>query len=144
MGIVFYWNDRRMVGWRSPLLPDTLWGPELFLRNAMGGVSVEYEQFVVVDPEEGRMKRILNYEGLIITPMNLRRFPFDNQTLSCEYVTISHWRQLDSARHGSIPRGQTYFLKPVERSNEGKLIAIGTRIPPSARGAHCPPKYVWG
>ena len=57
MGIVLYWTDPRMVGWSSPILPPTLWGPELWLRNAMGGVSVELEQFVVFNAEEGRLKR---------------------------------------------------------------------------------------
>lgn len=69
MGVVLYWTDSRMVGWTSPVLPPTLWGPELYLRNAIDGVSVEYEQFVVANPDEGRMKRVINYEATIITPM---------------------------------------------------------------------------
>ena len=72
MGIVLYWTDPRMAGWSSPVLPSTLWGPELWLRNAMGGTNIEYEQFVVVDVAEGRMKRILNYEAEIIVPMVVR------------------------------------------------------------------------
>ena len=43
-------------GW----LHHTLWGPDLWLRNSVGGVDVEYEQFVVVGVEEGRLKRIIN------------------------------------------------------------------------------------
>ena len=88
MGIVLYWTDPRMVGWSSPILPPTLWGPELWLRNAMGGVSVELEQFVVFNAEEGRLKRVLNYEATIITPMNLESFPFDLQCLSPEWASI--------------------------------------------------------
>ena len=88
MGIVLYWTDPRMVGWSSPILPPTLWGPELWLRNAMGGVSVELEQFVVFNAEEGRLKRVLNYEATIITPMNMESFPFDLQCLSLEWASI--------------------------------------------------------
>jgi hypothetical protein len=62
MGVVLYWTDPRMIGWTSPVLPPTLWGPELYLRNALGGVQIEYEQFVVTNVQEGRMKRIINCE----------------------------------------------------------------------------------
>ena len=31
MGVVLYWTDPRMAGWDSPVLPPTLWGPELWL-----------------------------------------------------------------------------------------------------------------
>ena len=58
------------------------------LRNAMGGVSVELEQFVVFNAEEGRLKRVINYEAMIITPMNLESFPFDLQCLSPEWASI--------------------------------------------------------
>ena len=124
MGIVMYWTDPRMVGWSSPILPPTLWGPELWLRNAMGGVSIEYEQFVVFDVDEGRMKRILNYEATIITPMNLVNFPFDVQRLQPEWVSISHWRQLDGGRFGSLPHGQSYQLVPIRRKNEGAFLMM--------------------
>ena len=171
MGIVLYWTDPRMVGWTSPILPPTLWGPELWLRNAMGGVSVELEQFVVFNAEEGRLKRVLNYEATIITPMNLESFPFDLQCLSPEWasiwvadvvlacavpprhvpwrwlspdpscsdggyrahrtqcfcipqVSISHWRQLDGSRFGSLPHGQSYKLVPIHRKNEGAFLMM--------------------
>lgn len=93
MGVVLYWTDPRMAGWSSPILPPTLWGPELVLRNAIGGVSIEYEQFAVVGMAEGRLKRVLNYEASVIMPMCLKSFPFDCQTLSPEWVSISHWRR---------------------------------------------------
>lgn len=124
MGIVLYWTDPRMVGWTSPLLPPTLWGPELYLKNAIGGVQIEYEQFVVTDVTEGRMKRICNYEATVMVPMELHHFPFDHQVIAPEWVSISHWRQFDQARYGSLPRGQSYRLEPVERANEGKLLLM--------------------
>ena len=32
IGVVFYWTDPRMKGFTSPLLPPTLWGPELYFK----------------------------------------------------------------------------------------------------------------
>ena len=124
MGVVLYWTDPRMVGWTSPILPPTIWGPELWLKNQTDGVSVEYEQFVVTDPSQGRMKRILNFESLIIMPMDLQNFPFDIQTLAPEWVSISHWRQLDGSRAGSLPQGQSYHLVPVWREGEGQPVTM--------------------
>ena len=92
MGVVFYWTDSRMVGWTSPILPATLWGPEVYLRNAIGGSVKEYEQFVVCDAARGRLKRIINFEAVVSTPMALKQFPFDVQQLVPEFVSISHWR----------------------------------------------------
>ena len=102
IGMIFYWTDPRMAGYTSPILPGTLWGPELFFGNCVGGVHCNYEQFVVSGPEEGRLKRIINYECTVQCSMDLRRFPFDWQVLCPTLVTISHWRQLDCARGGSI------------------------------------------
>ena len=124
MGIVLYWTDPRMVGWTSPILPPTIWGPEVWLKNQTGGVTVEYEQFAVTDATEGRMKRIVNFESLIIMPMDLRNFPFDIQTLAPEWVSISHWRQLDGSRGGSLPMGQSYHLRPVWRETEGEPVTM--------------------
>ena len=132
MGIVLYWTDPRMIGWTSPLLPPTLWGPELYLKNAIGGTSIEYEQFVVTGVEDGRMKRIVNYEATIIAPMDLHCFPFDVQVISPEWVSISHWRQLDGSRYGSRPQGQSYSLQPVvDGGMEGDVLQMffGGAIP---------------
>ena len=124
MGVVLYWTDPRMIGWTSPILPPTLWGPELFLKNAIGGADLEYEQFVVTDKKEGRMKRIINYEATIMVPMELRTFPFDMQSIAPEWVSISHWRQLDQNRYGSLPHGQSYRLAPVDRAGEGNPLLM--------------------
>ena len=131
LGIALYWTDARMVGYEHPILPPTLWGPELLLRNAMGGVSMDYEQFVVLDSADGSMKRIINYEATVNMPMDLHTFPFDVQTLQCEWVSISHWRQLDGSRFGSLPKGQSYILKPVWRQTQGQFLTtfFDGRIP---------------
>ena len=54
--------------------------------------------------------------------MELHDFPFDVQQLRIYLETISHWRQLDSARWGSSPRGYSYVLQPVSRPSEGRLM----------------------
>ena len=102
LGVVMYWTDPRMAGYTSPILPGTLWGPELFFSNCVGSVQCNYELFAVCDPDEGRLKRIIIYECVMQCSMDLRRFPFDWQVLCPTLVTISHWRQLDCARGGSI------------------------------------------
>ena len=119
IGMIFYWTDPRMAGYTSPILPGTLWGPELFFGNCVGGVHCNYEQFVVSGPDEGRLKRIINYECTVQCSMDLRRFPFDWQVLCPTLVTISHWRQLDCARGGSISHGMMYKLVPLRRKDEG-------------------------
>ena len=122
--MIFYWTDPRMAGYTSPILPGTLWGPELFFGNCVGGVHCNYEQFVVSGPEEGRLKRIINYECTVQCSMDLRRFPFDWQVLCPTLVTISHWRQLNLARGGSIPHGMTYKLVPLRRKDEGVFMML--------------------
>ena len=118
LGVVMYWTDPRMAGYTSPILPGTLWGPELFFSNCVGSVQCNYELFVVEDPDEGRLKRIIIYECVMQCSMDLRRFPFDWQVLCPTLVTISHWRQLDCARGGSVPH-PTYRLVPLRRKDEG-------------------------
>ena len=124
IGMIFYWTDPRMAGYTSPILPGTLWGPELFFGNCVGGVHCNYEQFVVSGPDEGRLKRIINYECTVQCSMDLRRFPFDWQVLCPTLVTISHWRQLNLARGGSIPHGMTYKLVPLRRKDEGVFMML--------------------
>ena len=119
LGVVMYWTDPRMAGYTSPILPGTLWGPELFFSNCVGSVQCNYELFAVCDPDEGRLKRIIIYECVMQCSMDLRRFPFDWQVLCPTLVTISHWRQLDCARGGSISQGMTYKLVPLRRKDEG-------------------------
>ena len=125
-GIVLYWTDPRLVGFDEPLLPGDLWGPDVYLRNARGGVRKDCEQFAIVDTEEGRLKRILNFESTIMMPMDLSAFPYDLQVIRPELVCISHWSCAaangSGKRHGSSPAGQVYALRPVSRPREGKLM----------------------
>lgn len=124
VGCVFYWTDRRMIGHRSSIIPPTLWGPTLYLLNAVGGVREELEQFAVLDAAEGRLKRIVNYDTVVNVPMDLRHFPFDVQRVVVKFVSISHWRQADGTRHGSLPTSRSYVLRPVSRIGEGKLLML--------------------
>lgn len=121
-GVVLYWTDSRLAGFESAILPATLWGPDLYLRNGVGGVLKECEQFAVTDVAIGRLKRILNFEATIVLPMDLSAFPFDTQSVRPELVSISHWSQCAGPRFGSLAHGQSYTLHPVSRANEGRLI----------------------
>ena len=60
----------------------------------------------------------------ITCSQDLRQFPFDIQSISPEWVTISHWRQHDGTRYGSLPQGQSYRLQPVERKDEGNPLLM--------------------
>jgi hypothetical protein len=47
--------------------------------------------------------------------------------MGCLYATqvsISHWRQLDGSRFGSLPHGQSYELVPIHRKNEGAFLMM--------------------
>ena len=123
LGVVFYWTDSRLVGWKHPILPPTLWGPEMQMRGTVGPETKPVdEQFVLADASEGRLKRIVHYRGSIELNMELKAFPFDVQQLRIQLETISHWRQLDGTRRGSLPRGYSYIVQPVSRAEEGQLL----------------------
>jgi hypothetical protein len=49
----------------------------------------EYEQFVLADPAEGRLKRIVNYDAAADCPMKLKQFPFNHQIIEAHFVIIS-------------------------------------------------------
>ena len=66
IGMIFYWTDPRMAGYASPILPGTLWGPELFFGNCVGGVHCNYEQFVVYDALEATLVWTAHHELLVI------------------------------------------------------------------------------
>jgi uncharacterized Tic20 family protein len=123
-GVVFYWNDSRVAGADSPLLPKNLWGPEISIISAMGKIDCEYEQFAFLDRKAGRLKRIINYGVSVPFSMNLRDFPFDIQTLTVDIATISHWSLRDRSDHGSLPKGQSYSLTPVTAPGEGDFMVI--------------------
>lgn len=88
--VVFFWNDPRMAGFDSPLLPQDLWGPELVVKNSIGPVTQDCELFMVSNVADGRVKRIMNYESRVAMPMNLKEFPFDVQALTVEMISVSH------------------------------------------------------
>ena len=114
-----------MAGYTSPILPGTLWGPELFFGNCVGGVHCNYEQFVVSGPERGpassassvRVHGTMLY-GPAAIPVRLAG------PVPTTLVTISHWRQLNLARGGSIPHGMTYKLVPLRRKDEGVFMML--------------------
>lgn len=126
IGVVFYWHDPRLIGWEKFLLPPKLWGPELYLLNHNGSHEdiMEYEQFSLVDSKCGRLKRIVNYAAVVKTPMQLERFPYDIQTLTAHFVSISHWKQLCLHRYGSAPAGQIYTLSPVCMESDGAFFRL--------------------
>ena len=123
IGVVMHWTDPRISGWTDFLLPNSLWGPEVYLFNGIDCVP-EYEQFVLFRADDGRLKRIINYASTIKCEMNLKHFPFDSQTIEAHFVNISHWRTLDCTSYGSSPNTELYRLAPVEAPGEGNFFSL--------------------
>jgi len=123
VGVTLLWTDERLKGYDQFLLPGTLWGPELYLMNTVE-VKREYEQFALVDPLKGVLKRVINYDAIIDCPMDLTTFPFDVTTVEVRFVTTSHWRTLDQSHHGSSPSTELYRLSTATRPHEGAALQV--------------------
>ena len=123
IAITMYWTDHRLVGWKGDL-PPLLWGPILVLTNKFGGrdMLVFDEVFSLVS-EEGRIKRGVVYQGLIMNPMDLTTFPFDCDTMDLNLHSSSHWKCLDGSRANMVTMGQTYTLAKVSNPKEGACTA---------------------
>ena len=61
--------------------PDALWTPNLEWTNAAEPVKIQNEADLVVD-DDGRIHQRFRFVGKFAWPMDLRRFPFDRQTLT--------------------------------------------------------------
>ena len=60
---------------------DAIWTPNFEFGNAVEQVKVQNEAALVVD-DHGRVKQRFRFVGKFTSPMDLRRFPFDSQTLT--------------------------------------------------------------
>jgi hypothetical protein len=112
--VVFHWTDPRLVGWPAGKpLPPQLWGPRLFLVNALGDLEeVDGAGFTLVDASTGRLKRGRNYSGSVDNPMELRTFPFDMDNIKLDFLTASDFESLNGERTGSSD-GKTYRLRRI-------------------------------
>eukprot|EP01047_Picozoa_sp_COSAG01_P052080 COSAG01_NODE_5441_length_4262_cov_66.548883_2_plen_516_part_00 len=150
VALVMHWSDPRMVGWSGSVLPPTLWGPWPGLTNDIS-VTAEQAAFVLKEPDEGRLKRVVLYTGQASNPMDLRDFPMDVDSIDLDFVTSSHWKTWDRSLGGGRPKGISYRLRKT-RPDEGKWLRLGwcgsfdewtmhgvsTRLhelPPNANGA---------
>merc|ERR1711985_164227 len=95
VGIAYYWTDSRLKGWQDAPLPANLWGPRVWLFNALKDFDYIYQDFDLADPSTGRMKRYCRYMGSIDNQMDLQDFPFDVDTIDLTFRTASHWRSGD-------------------------------------------------
>ena len=113
--VVFEWNDTRLKG--LPIttndLPGDLWGPDMILENAQNDISIVYDSFVLLNADQGRLKRTITYHGHISTIMELVDFPYDTEIVGLKFISINNWRTLDGKRHGNDPVNQIYYLKAM-------------------------------
>lgn len=124
---VYYWTDRRLVGWSKPL-PAALWGPVLELTNAMDLKDDSDGEFTLVDADTGRLTRGRKTSGLVSMDPDmeeLRAFPFDLDQVPLVFGTWSSWKSLNGERSGTAPKGKTYRLRQVSNPLEGDWLSIG-------------------
>ena len=126
IALVWYWNDPRLAGWDEDVdLPDKLWGPHCLLVNSRLELTSEQTQFELVDAKTGRLKRGRMFHGPIDNDMNLADFPFDTDDVTVHWESVSHWMSKDGERTGSLAKGQSYQLYPIdETKGEGKLVGL--------------------
>eukprot|EP00933_Yihiella_yeosuensis_P039667 TRINITY_DN33785_c0_g1_i1.p1 TRINITY_DN33785_c0_g1~~TRINITY_DN33785_c0_g1_i1.p1 ORF type:complete len:392 (+),score=48.49 TRINITY_DN33785_c0_g1_i1:71-1246(+) len=123
IGIMFYWTDSRLVGWRGPL-PSKLWGPRCWFFNALNDLVEDEQDFELSDAAAGRMKRYCRYMGTVgFSEMLLQDFPFDVNEIDLVFRTASHWTSLDK-RKGDLASGKSYHLVPSTAAGEGPLFRL--------------------
>ena len=123
--VTFYWTDSRLAGWpEGAALPPALWGPKLWLSNALGDLKEADVQFMLVDRATGRLKRARNYAGTVDNPMELHNFPFDVDDIELQFRTYSAWETRDRQLYGVAPGAKTYRVRQVREPFEGKWLAL--------------------
>lgn len=122
LGVVLYWYDDRMIGWKDGAAPpNELWGPCLRLSNEIA-IAVTQVVFDLEQPRTGRMKRVLNYTGLVKLDMTLEAFPFDISSVGISFRTSSDFLSHDMTHRGARSAGQVYQLWwPEDAKNRLRL-----------------------
>lgn len=123
VGIMFYWTDPRLVGWKGHL-PSNLWGPTCWLFNALSDLVEVPQDFQLADASKGRMQRYTRFMGTIdFKQMLLEDFPLDVNAIDLTFRTASHWASPDGQK-GSRASGKSYSLVPVSAPGEGSLFRL--------------------
>jgi hypothetical protein len=115
---VFYWTDERLKGWANPQLPRKLWGPCIMLENAEHDNVRLPQNFYLVNPKTGLLKRTIIYSGTVPVPMELQTFPFDKQRVPIKFYCASSWMLLDGSQHGDLAIGQSFRLRWTPHDKE--------------------------
>jgi hypothetical protein len=81
--VCLMWNDHRLSDWGHPSLPPGLWSPQLTLSPAKGIVQVNTKEFGrdLHDAHPGDIYKLVEYDGYIYNPMDLKAFPFDSDAI---------------------------------------------------------------
>ncbi len=96
-----HWRDPRLAGGKRP--EGKLWVPLIYFDNAAEAPKPHAEPDIDVD-EDGRVVYRTNLSGRFSTPLDLRKFPFDDQDL---VVRISLADDLTEARLVPLPECMT-------------------------------------
>eukprot|EP00038_Savillea_parva_P015250 m.13488 g.13488 ORF g.13488 m.13488 type:complete len:401 (-) comp3049_c0_seq1:162-1364(-) len=123
--VALYWTDPRMIGYNKPTLPDGLWGPYCNCRNGIrADMDCDDHEFELVDPNTGRLKRFLIFEGTVSNDLDLTEFPFDTNTVDVEFGFVSHWRTRDGSKGGTSAKKPIYLVRCVSDPSEGDPIGV--------------------
>lgn len=128
MGIVYYWNDHRLIDWpEDEEIPSNLWCPKLICVNREDNFQTAPDGLHLVDASTGRLKRGYNIDGYITNPLeDMEFFPFDVDALDIQLYTESNWETPNASIQGMDPKCRIYQLRPVENDGgEGKFWWFG-------------------
>jgi len=112
-GILYTWNDPRLIGWEKDVLPPKLWGPCLSLWNSVGEPVIKQMSFTLTDPATGRVMRNDRYIAEVHTAADesMKWFPFDYSKIAVKFSTASDWRSNDGERFNKTVTERVYVLR---------------------------------
>ena len=105
----------------------TSWWPQLSLANESGGVNLQ-GQVLKITPD-GTLTYVEEINATAVTPMNLRRFPFDQQVFEMDFAVLGFFE-----KEVRLEPGTSQFRASGVDLPQWKFIDLETRIQPSETG----------
>jgi hypothetical protein len=126
--VFMYWCDDRLIDWKEPEVPGALWGPLFNLHNSLGDMQVTQDEFILIDPKIGKVRRVFQYEGTIDNHMDLHRFPFDSDVIEIRFTSISRWSSNNQEHAGKCQkRVNGYRVRESTNPDDGVYIRTGIK-----------------
>jgi hypothetical protein len=122
--VVLYWCDERLCGYENLLLPPKMWTPTLYPLNFVGQSRAKVVEVQLVNMQTGRLKKTIQYDGDVDSPMDLTHFPLDVQEPLVVFETDGPWETFDGTVQEFARVGRAYKASPVQENGEGQWIAM--------------------